>query len=105
MSFHLHKIATDILVISLERIVILFFKLGNLRYASISPRDPKSFPNASPASGKNILNTVELPHVDHVVGFEEPTVMSQDDMKKDEHPVLEDLIAEYGDSTNTGAFV
>jgi hypothetical protein len=31
--------------------------------------------------------------------------MSQDDMKKDELPLLEDLIAEYGDSTNAGAFV
>lgn len=81
---------------------MLFLKLGNLRYASLFPRDPKSFPNAPPASGKQILNTVELPHVDRVVGFDEPTVMSHDKMKKDSHSPLEDMIAQYGDSTNTG---
>jgi hypothetical protein len=43
----------------------MLFKFGHLRYAS----EPKSFPNAPSASGKNILNTVELLQVDHVVGY------------------------------------
>lgn len=81
---------------------MLFLKLGNLRNASLFPRDPRSFPDAKPAAGIHIHNDVELPHVDKVVGFDEPTVASQDDMKLPNHPDLEDLIAKYGDSTNTG---
>jgi hypothetical protein len=81
---------------------MLLLKLGNLRNASLFPRDPRSFPDAPPAAGIHIHNNVELPHVSNVVGFDEPTVVSQDDMKQPDHLPLEDLIAKYGDSTNTG---
>jgi len=87
--------------IGLERLVMLFLKLGNLRNATLFPRDPKSFPDAPPSAGINMVNTVELPHLDNVVGFDEPSVLSKDDMKLPSHPDLTDLIAQYGDSTNT----
>ncbi|KZP05302.1 aspartyl-tRNA synthetase cytoplasmic [Athelia psychrophila] len=87
--------------IGLERLVMLFLKLGNLRNASLFPRDPRSFPDAVPAAGIHIHNDVTLPHVDRVVGYDEETVASQDDMRLAGHPPLEDLIAKYGDSTNT----
>jgi hypothetical protein len=32
-------------------------------------------------------------YVTNVVGFDEQTVVSQDDMKRPDHPPLEDLIA------------
>ncbi|KAF7979700.1 hypothetical protein HWV62_41034 [Athelia sp. TMB] len=87
--------------IGLERLVMLFLKLGNLRNASLFPRDPRSFPDAVPAAGIHIHNDVTLPHVDRVIGYNEETVASQDDMRLPSHPPLEDLIAKYGDSTNT----
>lgn len=82
---------------------MLFLNLGNLRNASLFPRDPRSFPDAVPAAGIRIHNDVILPHVDAVVGYDEPTVASLDDMRLPHHEPLEDLIAKYGDSTNTGA--
>jgi hypothetical protein len=43
------------------------------------------------AMGMNIHNTVELSHVDRAVDFDEPTLMSQDDMKE-EHSLSVDFI-------------
>jgi len=74
---------------------MLFMKLGNLRNASLFPRDSKSFLI-------QIHNDVKLSHVTNVVGFNEPTVVNQDDMKRPDHPLLEDLIARHGYSTHTG---
>lgn len=68
--------------IGLERIVSLILELGNLRYASLFHRDPKSFPQP-PKS--------ELRHP------EDSTLAWQHTRLQ---PV-ENLVANYGDSTNT----
>lgn len=65
--------------IGLERLIMLMLELGNIRHASMYPRDPKSFPD----SGK------PPPAPRPKVG------------PKGVLPPLEDLIAAYGDSTNT----
>ncbi|KAI1616714.1 aspartyl-tRNA synthetase [Exophiala viscosa] len=68
--------------IGLERLVSLVLDLGNLRYASLFPRDPKSFPAKA-----------------------EPNLRHPDDntlqRRKGYLPVLENLVANYGDATNT----
>lgn len=78
--------------IRLERLVMLFLKLGNVRNTSLFPRDSQSFPDAVQAAGIHIHNDVTLPHIDWMVGHNEETVASQDDMRLPEHPPLEDLI-------------
>lgn len=65
--------------IGLERIIMLMLQLENIRYASMFPRDPKSFPDSGkppPAPRPKIGRHGTL-------------------------QCLEDLIAAYGDSTNT----
>lgn len=69
--------------IGLERLVSLILDLGNLRYATLFPRDPKSFPEAKTSS--------DLRHP------EDSTLQRS----KGHLPVLENLVANYGDSTNT----
>ncbi|KAK5250494.1 aspartate--tRNA ligase dps1 [Exophiala xenobiotica] len=68
--------------IGLERLVSLILDLGNLRYATLFPRDPKSFP-AKPVS--------QLRHP------EDNTL----NRRKGRLPPLENLVANYGDATNT----
>lgn len=71
--------------IGLERLVTLILDLGNLRYATLFPRDPKSFP-ATATGGAGALR-----HPD-------------DDTRqrpKGRLPALENLVANYGDATNT----
>lgn len=66
--------------LGLERIVSLLLNLGNVRFASLFHRDPKSLPVKPPA----------LPHPE------------ADTLNPHEHPpALEHLIARYGDATNT----
>lgn len=69
--------------IGLERLVSLILDLGNLRYATLFPRDPKSFPQAkvSPSLRHPEDGTLHRP--------------------KGHLPALENLIANYGDATNT----
>ena len=72
--------------IGLERLVSLILDLGNLRYATLFPRDPKSFPSD--------LNATNLRHPEDSTlhrpkGYLQP---------------LENLVANYGDSTNTSWF-
>lgn len=87
--------------IGLERVVMLFLKLGNIRWATLFPRDPKSFPaihpddqvameaqNADPGRIGEVASTVEYKKKKQA--GEEPSL-----------PSLEDLIAAYGDSPNT----
>lgn len=69
--------------IGLERLVSLILGLGNVRYAALFPRDPKSFP-ADPLG-------VKLRHP------EDNTLHRT----KGRLPPLENLIANYGDATNT----
>jgi elongation factor P--beta-lysine ligase len=86
--------------IGLERLVMLFFKLGNIRHSTLIPRDPRSFPYDPKAASQ--LKSVRLPVPSGVANWTEPNVLSKDPMYKvGEHPKLEDLIAKYGDSTNT----
>ncbi|KAH7103954.1 aspartyl-tRNA synthetase [Auriculariales sp. MPI-PUGE-AT-0066] len=77
----------------LERIVFLLLNLGNIRHASLFPRDPKSLP-AMPELGDPLrhteANTLEPSWSRHrAEGTEE------------EMPELEKLIANYGDAPNT----
>ncbi|KAJ9614243.1 aspartate--tRNA ligase dps1 [Cladophialophora chaetospira] len=68
--------------IGLERLVSLILDLGNVRYASLFPRDPKSFP----ASKKPRLRHLEDSTLNRPKGHLQP---------------LENLVANYGDATNT----
>lgn len=72
--------------IGLERLLMLVFELGNIRYASLFPRDPKSFPADPNASDLRHPkdDTLRRPQ-----GYLQP---------------LENLVANYGDSTNTSWF-
>ncbi|RPD53983.1 aspartyl-tRNA synthetase, cytoplasmic [Lentinus tigrinus ALCF2SS1-6] len=82
--------------VGLERIVMLFLKLGNIRWSSLFPRDPRSFPihavdqaEAALAAANSLI----------LHGPESPTF--QAGKKHGELPPLENLIAKYGDATNT----
>ena len=66
--------------LGLDRIVFLALNLGNVRYASLFPRDPKSLPARPPKLAHPEAST----HRHH-----------------DRPPPVEDLIANYGDATNT----
>ncbi|KAL7422740.1 aspartate--tRNA ligase dps1 [Cryptotrichosporon argae] len=66
--------------LGLERIVFLLLNLGNVRFASLFHRDPKSLPPVA----------TPLPHP------EASTLRHHDEL-----PPVEDLIANYGDATNT----
>ncbi|ETI19494.1 aspartate-tRNA(Asn) ligase [Cladophialophora carrionii CBS 160.54] len=68
--------------IGLERLVSLILDLGNLRYATLFPRDPKSFP----ASKAPVLRHPEDDTLNRPKGRLQP---------------LENLVANYGDATNT----
>ncbi|KAK3380796.1 hypothetical protein B0H63DRAFT_193112 [Podospora didyma] len=78
--------------IGLERLVFLLLNLGDIRNASLFPRDPKSLPEQKEGD-------VKLPHPDadtirYAYEFENG--------KKDlVLPSVENLIANYGDATNT----
>ncbi|KAJ9111491.1 hypothetical protein QFC22_006518 [Naganishia vaughanmartiniae] len=65
--------------IGLERLVMLILQLGNIRHASMFPRDPKSFPESD----------------------KPPPVVRPKLGRNGTMPSLEDMIASYGDSTNT----
>lgn len=91
--------------IGLERLVMLFLKLGNIRYATLLPRDPRSFldnPSFDQRGKARPGRAVRLPVPDGVANWDEPNVASKDPMfQEGDHPGLEGLIAKYGDSTNT----
>lgn len=78
--------------IGLERLVFLMLGLGDIRHASLFPRDPKSLPEQNDVQG-------ELPHPEadtlrYAYQFENGAT----DL---ELPTIENLIANYGDATNT----
>ena len=72
--------------IGLERLVSLIFELGDIRYGTLFPRDPKSFPMDPSAS--------DLRHPQDTT-LHRPSGHLQP---------LENLVANYGDSTNTSWF-
>ncbi|KAK3303789.1 uncharacterized protein B0T15DRAFT_513921 [Chaetomium strumarium] len=77
--------------IGLERLVFLLLNLGDIRNASLFPRDPKSLPEHKQAA-------VRLPHP------EADTIRYAYDFQQGYNPELppvEKLIANYGDATNT----
>lgn len=80
----------------LERVVFLFLKLNNIRWATFAPRDPRSFPMdprralTPPDSMKRGPAADTLAYVRDKEAGKLPTL-----------PSLEDLIAAYGDSPNT----
>ena len=80
--------------VGLERILMLFLNLGNIRFGSLFPRDPKSLPPLPPAPDIRHLHasTLTPPWGDGPCPLEA------------EMQTLEDLIANYGDSTNTSWF-
>ncbi|KAI1805927.1 aspartyl-tRNA synthetase [Daldinia bambusicola] len=69
--------------LGLERIVMLLLELDDVRNASLFPRDPKSLPARPP----------NLPHPD--------ADTTKPRNPKDGYPAVENLIANYGDATNT----
>ncbi|KAL8723633.1 MAG: hypothetical protein Q9225_000076 [Loekoesia sp. 1 TL-2023] len=73
--------------IGLERVIMLMLDVGNVRYASLFHRDPKSLP-AKPSA------TI-LPHP------EADTLRLMHERESMELPPLEELIANYGDASNT----
>ncbi|CAP67013.1 uncharacterized protein PODANS_4_5110 [Podospora anserina S mat+] len=78
--------------IGLERIIFLMLSLGDIRNASLFPRDPKSLPEQK-------AEVVRLPHP------EADTIRYAYDFEHGypnlEMPTVEKLIANYGDATNT----
>ncbi|KAM0347591.1 hypothetical protein ACHAPU_004603 [Fusarium lateritium] len=68
--------------LGLERIVAWMLELGDVRYASLFHRDPKSLPAKAPG----------LPH---------PEADTTKPHHADSPPPIEKLIANYGDATNT----
>lgn len=68
--------------LGLERIVTWMLELGDVRYASLFHRDPKSLPERKPG----------LPH---------PEADTTKPHPNDAQPQLEKLIANYGDASNT----
>ncbi|CAK7273902.1 aspartate--tRNA ligase dps1 [Sporothrix epigloea] len=85
--------------IGLERLVFLMLGLQNVRNATLFPRDPKSLP-AKPPSTRNKLTHPEADTIQYAVDYEN----WEDGCSGDKPPPLpsvEDLIANYGDATNT----
>ncbi|EIW62843.1 aspartyl-tRNA synthetase cytoplasmic [Trametes versicolor FP-101664 SS1] len=82
--------------VGLERIVMLFLKLGNIRWASLFPRDPRSFivRGQDPTEAALVAANSLILH-----GPESTTI--QPGKRSGDLPPLENLIAKYGDATNT----
>ncbi|KAI0700183.1 hypothetical protein BC835DRAFT_1404934 [Cytidiella melzeri] len=82
--------------IGLERVVMLFLKLGDVRWASLFPRDPRSFPMRGEDSVEASMKAATAMILN---GPESKTF--EVGKSKGELPPLENLIAKYGDATNT----
>jgi len=78
--------------IGLERILMLMMSLGNIRHASMFPRDPKSLPE------KPVIKQLRHPEASTM----HPPWEGQDRaLAKIDLQPIEKLIANYGDATNT----
>jgi len=82
--------------VGLERLTYLFLNLGNIRLASLFPRDPKSLPAKPPAV---ILRHEEASTLNPPWDNEE--VVDLDSPEAKQLQPLEKLIANYGDAANT----
>ncbi|KAI1820398.1 aspartyl-tRNA synthetase [Xylaria intraflava] len=76
--------------IGLERVVALLLNLGDVRNASLFPRDPKSLPTRDTGAGK--LPFPEADTIKYAFRGEHTHIRLPD---------LEELIGNYGDATNT----
>lgn len=78
--------------IGLERLLFLLLNLGDIRNASLIPRDPKSLPEQK-------IIEISLPHPDaDTIRYAYEFAHSATDLTL---PSVEKLIANYGDATNT----
>lgn len=78
--------------IGLERLCMLFLQLGDIRHASLYPRDPKSLP------AKSVVKQLRHPEASTL----HPPWEGQERVNKvDDLQPLEKLIANYGDASNT----
>ncbi|KDQ49183.1 hypothetical protein JAAARDRAFT_43060 [Jaapia argillacea MUCL 33604] len=82
--------------IGLERVVMLLLKLGNIRWATLFPRDPRSFPATEAEQAEAAQETAQ-----RAIVFGPKSSTFTDSRPHVELPPLENLIAKYGDSTNT----
>ncbi|CAK7272570.1 aspartate--tRNA ligase dps1 [Sporothrix epigloea] len=104
MSEYLHGFEWGVLPhagcgIGLERLVFLMLGLKNVRNATLFPRDPKSLP-AKPPSTRPKLTHPEADTIQYAIDYED----WEEGRGGDNPPTLpsvEDLIANYGDATNT----
>ena len=78
--------------IGLERMVMLLLATGDIRYATLFPRDPKSFPDRPPGT--------DLRHPEAST-LHPPWEGSDRETAGCEFQTLENLIANYGDASNT----
>lgn len=88
--------------IGLERLTFLFLNLGNIRLASMFPRDPKSLP-AKPVQLKlrhEEASTTTPPWENKEYLEQQDEEYGREDRKSQLQP-LEKLIANYGDAANT----
>ncbi|EMD32133.1 hypothetical protein CERSUDRAFT_144292 [Gelatoporia subvermispora B] len=82
--------------LGLERVVMLFLKLGDIRWASLFPRDPRSFQK----SGQDLAEAAMKSSAAMILHGPESETF-QPGKPHGDMPPLENLIARYGDSTNT----
>lgn len=78
--------------IGLERILMLLLNLGNIRHASLFPRDPKSLPE------KPVIKQLRHPEASTMHPPWEGTDRAAAEI---DLPPIEKLIANYGDASNT----
>lgn len=79
--------------IGLERVLMLFLDLGNVRWATLFARDPRSFPESVENHGGKSLRGPQASTLEYAALKRRDAAAPL--------PRLEDLIAAYGDSTNT----
>ncbi|CAL1708334.1 unnamed protein product [Somion occarium] len=82
--------------VGLERVVMLFLKLGDVRWATLIPRDPRSFA----MNGQDLAEASMAAAAATVLHGPESKTFSPGQPHGD-LPPLENLIARYGDATNT----
>lgn len=81
--------------VGLERILFLLLKLGNIRLGSMFHRDPKSFPP------KPVIEKLPFPDADTLNPVWKQERGREIALTDRQMPAVEDLIANYGDSTHT----
>ena len=76
--------------VGLERVVMLFLKLGDVRYASLIPRDPRSFPRA----GKD-LTEMSMAAATHQIMHGPEATTYQEGIPHGDLPSLPDVRARH----------